>query len=72
MREAQERERMLLLSQLQQEQVILRDSLQRGFQAPQQQIAGEKQRGIVICAGGNKLLINVFVSVKVRVMACSH
>lgn len=64
--EAEEKEKMLLLSQLQQEQVILRDTLQHGFQSPQQdRVTETKQRGIVICAGGNKLLINVFVSVKV-------
>ena len=70
LQEAEERGKMLLLSQLQQEQVILQSSLQQVFfQSPQQERFEAKQRGIVICAGGNKLLINVFVSVKVGIQS---
>lgn len=61
--EEREKERSLLVKQLQEDQTSLKAYLQDHPLANQTFEA--RQQGIVICAGGNKLLINAYVSLKV-------
>lgn len=57
-----------LLKQLQDDQLVMQDYLTRNYSPDRDQSPAAVHRGsygIVICAGGNKLLINTYVSVKV-------
>ena len=61
----QEQDRQLLVELLKEDQIGVREYIWNNQRVQSYQPLGNKQRGIVICAGGNKLLINVYVSLKV-------